>query len=515
MRAVLALARADFLERVRRHSFLLTLGAAAWLGYGVHSGTVALRFGEYRGAPNSAWIGLQMALTTAAFVSLAGFWVVRGAVEQDRHTGVGQVLAATPLRRFPYVSGKLLSNFLVQGSMVGVLAVAALLMQLLAPGGAPVEPWPLFAPFLLLALPAMAGTAAFAVLFDCVPFLAGGLGNVIWFFFWGGFASVAAVGRVRWLDMVGFTLVEEQVVPFVRARFPGYGDGFALSGGPRREAVGQFLWPGMEWTAAILRDRLSWFLLAVGIAAVAAAFFDRFDSARASRAGAERDEEPRGFASAVPRMDLPAPLPACARAPRFPAVAAAELRLMLQGRRWWWWGVALGLLVAQAVTPLAEARHHALGLAWIWPVLLWSSMGVEGARLGTDALLFSSERSLSRQLPAHWAAGFAVALLSGSVAGLRLLATGDAAGVAAWLAGAAFVPALALALGEWSGTSKLFEALYTALWYVGPMQSAPPAPLDFLGAVPSHAAQSAGIFATAAVLLSGAAWAGRKRRMLR
>ena len=99
MRVLLALARADFLERVRRYSFLLTLGASAWLGYGVITGTVRMAFGDYRGVLNAAWAGTLTALTTGTFVSLAGFWVVKGAVERDRHTGVGEILASTPISK--------------------------------------------------------------------------------------------------------------------------------------------------------------------------------------------------------------------------------------------------------------------------------------------------------------------------------------------------------------------------------------------------------------------------------
>ena len=37
------------------------------------------------------------------------------------------------------------------------------------------------------------------------------------------------------------------------------------------------------------------------------------------------------------------------------------------------------------------------------------------------------------------------------------------------LAGAALLPSIALALGVWSGTSKAFEGILTAMWYIGPM----------------------------------------------
>jgi hypothetical protein len=56
--------------------------------------------------------------------------------------------------------------------------------------------------------------------------------------------------------------------------------------------------------------------------------------------------------------------------------------------------------------------------------------------------------------------------LTGGGLGFRLLIGGDWPGFSGWLAGALFVPTFALALGVWSGSSKLFEALYTLWWYV-------------------------------------------------
>jgi len=106
-------------------------------------------------------------------------------------------------------------------------------------------------------------------------------------------------------------------------------------------------------------------------------------------------------------------------------------------------------------------------------------MGAREARFGTSALLFSSARILPRQLPACFAAGFLVAAMTGGGAALRLLLASDASGFFAWCVGAAFLPALALVLGVLTGTSKFFEGLYIAWWYVGPLNRVPG--FDFTG----------------------------------
>jgi len=178
-RVILAVARADFLERVRRYSFLVTLLFAVYLGYATAGGQISLQLDEYRGVYTSGWMGTLVALVTACFVSLTGFYIVKNSVERDRSNGVGQILAATPVSKSAYALGKFLSNFAVLASMVVVLALGALAMQFVVAEDPRVDLWALLAPFLFIALPVMAMTAGAALMFEMVPVLRGGVGNVI------------------------------------------------------------------------------------------------------------------------------------------------------------------------------------------------------------------------------------------------------------------------------------------------------------------------------------------------
>ncbi len=70
--------RADFLERVRRYSFLVTLAGALYLAYGVAAEKVWIVVGNgYRGVYNSAWIGMLMSVCCSTFLSLVGFYIVK------------------------------------------------------------------------------------------------------------------------------------------------------------------------------------------------------------------------------------------------------------------------------------------------------------------------------------------------------------------------------------------------------------------------------------------------------
>jgi hypothetical protein len=152
------------------------------------------------------------------------------------------------------------------------------------------------------------------------------------------------------------------------------------------------------------------------------------------------------------------------------------------------------------------SRGPLLCVAWIWPVLLWSAMGAREARHGTEQIVFACPGILPRQLPAEWLAGVLIAVVTGGGVAARLLVAADYPGVLGWFAGALFIPSLALALGVWTKSSRPFEALFTALWYSGPLNRVPG--LDFTGSANgTHTVEYACVYALiAGGLLAAAFW---------
>jgi hypothetical protein len=382
-------------------------------------------------------------------------------------------------------------------------------------GGAQIDPWATLSPFLLLALPAMAVVAALAVLFETIRPLSGGAGNVVWFFLYSAILAIPmATGSPR-LDITGVMLVQESAGAAAKAAYPEYDGGFSLTvgGDIRNRLKGSFPWAGIEWTPERLAQRLALFGIAILLALIAAAPFDRFDESRRARGQLREEPLPLGTDT---RQPVPIPVRGVAlRLPSFlPPVFAGELKLMINGRPWWFWAVFAGLIVAGAATPIEISRGRILPFAWIWPILVWSAMGAREARDGTEELVFTAPRPLSRQLPSLYAAGVVVAMAAGSGVALKCLVTGSFAALTGWFAGALFIPALALCLGAWSGGSKLFEATYTVLWYVGPLQ--PVAALDFMGASDAALAIRTPVYAgVAAAALFATAVAGRLWKMVR
>jgi hypothetical protein len=523
MRVLYHLVRADFLERVRRYGFLVTLAAATYLGYCCITGKVVIRLDDYRGVYNSAWIGCLMTLVSTTFLTLIGFYFVKNALQRDEQTHVGQILATTPMTKSFYTTAKMISNFVVLAAMIGVMALAAILMQLLKAEDPHVNLWALLSPFLLFALPAMAFTGALAVLFETLPILRGGAGNVIYFFVWIALlavpiSSIDKGGRpsdtTYFTDLMGVVSVMGNMQADLRSIDPGYKNGAALTIGDTATSK-KFLWTGLRLSPAAYLSRAACLLMAFGIALVAGLFFHRFDPARewfAKRARVEIVEPVNGggAVSAVPVQAVElTPLVRAASKSSLPRLVLAELKLMLKGQRWWWYAVAGGLFIASITAPLNSVRGGIAIAALIWPVLVWSRMGTSEARFNTAPLIFSCARSLQRQLPAVWIAGVLVAVLTNGGLAIRFLIAGDRRGLLAWVACSLFVPSLALALGIWSGISKAFEAIYTVWWYVGPAHEVPG--LDFLGAAPESARAHIFLFMTAALVVT--AYLGRRAQL--
>src|SRR5487761_169610 len=520
------LARADFFERVRRYSFLVTLGFALYLGYLGATGQIFLNIGKYQAIYNAAYAGGFMAYITTLFLTLAGFYIVKNAVERDRKTGVGQILAACSMKKLDYCIGKFLSNFAVLCTMVTVLAVAGVGMYFLHGDKSGFHPATFLAPFVFFALLAILFTAGVALLFETLPGLRNGLGNIAYFFVWNGILLLGLVAILTktphpFLDLTGGFSLWNSMSAALNSALPGAkADGFMLSiASNPNETIGVFRWHGFEWTAVILLSRCFWAATALGLTFASAAFFDRFDSAHATAPHAAAETRPvltEGSASEVATRATgsfsPARLTRVSSRFRFGAVGTAELRLMLKGQRWWWYVVAAGLVIASEAGVSPAGRGMVLAFAWIWPALLWSQMGVRESRDQTSQLLFSTPHPLARQLPAIWLAGFALAVVTGSGFALRLMIGGNAHGLLMWLIGALFIPTFALALGVWSGSSKLFEILYVLLWYVGPIKSI--VPFDFMVALPVTAStRYPTIYLALTCALAVVALAGRKRQL--
>jgi hypothetical protein len=499
--AIYALTRADLLERTRRYQYLATIAVTLLIGTllvpAKNAGYQTFLIDGYRGIYNSAWIGATFALLASLILSLFAFYNIKSAVERDRTTRVGEILAATPLRRFDYALGKALSNFLVLGSMAAILFVVAIVMQFVRGESAGFDLGQIAAPFALVVLPTIAMVAVIALLFEMIPWLRGGLGNVVYFFFWMGYLIWSFRddgGHVAWWrDMLGGNLVLRQVWSALLRIDPRAKLNSVEIGGGGADVRHFFTFDGFAFSGGDVAERLVWFAVALGVVAVAALLFDRFAKPARTAENTKRNAVVARWQSAVARLSRP--LVNALFIGDFGAIVLAELRLLLRGLSFWWYAVAAGLFTFQLFAD-AKSQSIAVGLAWIWPMLVWSQLGTREAVCGTEQFIYPTLHPIRRQFVAQWLAGVLLALATAGGALVHWSVAGNLGGIEGTLAGALFVPTLAIACGALSGTTRLFEIAYLVLWYIGPMNRTT---FDFTqGAyAPEFAAASAVLFAMA------------------
>ncbi len=552
MRVLFHLALADFFERTRRYRFLLTLAAVIYLGVLVNNGTaffylisgdlnsLVLRF---RGVFNSAWIGTMTVLVTNVFLGLFAFYLVIDCIERDIRTGVGQIIATTPVRRAIYLIGKWISNFAVLLVLELILAAAAAVMVLLK-GEAALDLGALLMPFLAVGFPFMALIAALAVVFETVPWLRGALGSTLYFFLWifllmavltwgallavvndsmGTGASVNALsdntGAMMELptlkDPMGFNVFRESLFAGAAAGYPNERiHSMGLQAGPAPQFM-VFDWPGMNWTPGIVCGQWLWAAIGLGLILLSAVWFARFDPSREGlrRPRGKPEEAKEGEATAPgkkgPRIALPSLSPLFSRLAQvnpFMGVLFAELRMLLNGRRWWWWAITAGVNIAMLTSPIDITKTYLIPCAWLLPLAIWSEMGNREQKNNTSQMVFSSARPVLRQLPAAWLAGVLATALFVIAGAVVFLSNGDLPDLAGWVGAVIFIPTLALALGVLSSGSRVFQVVYVIWWYIGPLQKTPG--LDFTTGAPQVY-----LLAAAGLLLLSAFWRGRQVRV--
>ena len=259
--------------------------------------------------------------------------------------------------------------------------------------------------------------------------------------------------------------------------------------------VEHFMWKGVGWWPGPAFGRLLWLAGSCAVVILSAIPFDRFDPARQRRRekrskakrpdGKRRGILGRGKKNAAsgavviteqaggPAAEETSILyenitpPSISTRSGLWTIAMFELRLLLAGRNlWWYFGALLSIVLSGALTS-EGLRALFLAIAWFWPTMAWSMMGSREAQYRSSAIVFSAARPVKTQLPAVWLAGALLALMMGAGQILRLIITGNPAQILALAAGAAFVPALALALGVVTNGNRAFQIIYPILCYVG------------------------------------------------
>lgn len=473
-----AILLADLRERTRSPRFWVVLAAvmfAAWWCFpAIDAGytTASVNGGNQRGFYSSAWIGLVMALEFSTFLSLIGFYVVRGNLVRDIDTRVWQLLVATPMTRGGYLLAKWASHLVVFGVIMAIGLGVGLVAQLVRAEDRHIDLIELAKPTLLLSLPGLAITSMLAVWFDLVPWLRKTAGNVLFFVMWITVTSVSLSGLSspdrravldNWRsDPNGLVVVARDIdrqlpQPAGKPRQPGFSVGVQV----RTEPPHRFEWTHWQVRGMDLLGRALWVFAAIGGVLLAAPLLD-WAAARTSAAA-----RTRSTAGATLRwLDL---LLAPLSRSRLGILVAAELRIALRQRRWWWW---LAALVALGLQTFGAPKPMQIGLllAWLLTLDVLARGVLREVEYGTGGMIFVASGIVRRLLAARFVSGMLLVLALSLPSLVRGIGSGGV-GALAIIAIAASIVSWGLALGAACRNPRPFEGVLVAALYGG-MQGA-------------------------------------------
>jgi hypothetical protein len=439
---------------------LALVAAAVWWSFpGPHAGYLILGVnGHVRGAYSSAWIGMIVAMLLSLWVSLIGFYLVRGTLARDIETRVWQLLGTTTMTRPGYLLAKWCGNMAVLSTIAAAAMGVGLAAQWVRAEDRVFDLVELAKPVALIALPSLGLTAACAVWFDMLPWLRRTAGNVLYFVLW--LAVLAgAVGRVeqRGVD-AGIGIGDPRGVQvFQEAARRRIGPqlaeplnaGFCMGCPLNSKPLVVVRWPRWEHAGAALPSAAGWLALALALTAAGAPLLER--------AAAHSGPPPATGARAGRALRWLDRLIAPLQGSRIGALAGAELQRCLRQRPVWWWIAVLAAFVTGGVAP-PEAGALAAVASWMLLLDLYSRAAGTEREYRTSALVFSAASGGRDVLLARWCMlallGFAATL----PAFMRFAFSVPMAAVAL-LAATLSLPTLALALGAVTRGPRLFEVV--------------------------------------------------------
>ncbi len=520
LRAVAAIALADFRQRARSHSFLIILALtvlASWHLVPPAGATAApIRIGGFRALNTAAGIGASVALLCALWLFFAGFYLVGNTIRRDMATGVGEILATTRVGKGAYLFGKALSNLAVLFAILVVVSLTLVLLLFVkgeaGESGVGGGLGALLLPLWLLVPPSLTLVAALAVAAEIHLRRGRMLVHAAHFVLWIGFMTFPfAVFQNASPSSAGSQISDLLALGTVATAFEADLPTVASAGEPPTQQV-TFPFPETTRTFEFrgFRNPLPawlWRFVWVGIAALlvtlAAISFHRFDPERAGPAHRPRPGPAETLAAPVSRWALADLAPGSPLLTRL----GTELQLMLHGRSRRWWLVSAGLLLASALAPLPAAHRFLLPVLWLWQLPVLAPLGAREIVARTSEIVFATPRPLTRQLPAAFAAGAALLIALGLPVAVRELAAARPLAALGVVGGALFLTGLALACGTWTNSTRLFEMLLPLLVY-GAHKGMPP--LDFTGA---NASPAVGLWLGAGLFLGLFGLAGRAKQV--
>jgi hypothetical protein len=458
--------------RFRRPStlalLLISCVAAFLLMPETSSGGVMFLIGAQRTLLNSAVTALTSAVMGGLIFSLMGFYLISNSVTRDRQSGVGQLIAATPLSSLRYLAGKLFGNIAYVAAMVSVFMIACMGMHVIR-GEMPLEPMVFINTFAIMFVPSIPCIAAIALLFECVPFLSGRGGEVFFFFFWVLTLSVPVVAASApngnpWIfamDLTGMGFFIKEIILVTGTH------SFTIGYAPFNAALPPRLFSGLLWEPALIVPRLASVLVTIPFFAIAWASFQRFDPARRSSREQSRPGKlsrlGQTFATAWLRLVVPRG-GWLVGSPSFVKAILLDVRLTLALSPLFFIVIVCSS-ISGLLVPVEGLRTSILPVIFFILVPFLAAISTRDRQRNTAQLIFSAPHVKSQFALLKFFSALTSAVLLAFIPLIRL-SFDDPFAAASTLNAVVFLVSAATGLGLLTRTPKTFVVLFLLFLYL-------------------------------------------------
>jgi len=469
MNSFLTIVKSDYLQRTRSYAFLATLCASLAIAYTFvpepNANYSTIRISDYIGYYNSAWFGYVTAIMTSVFLSLIGFYLINSGIKKDIETRVGQIVASTPVSNFKYLFSKVLSNFLLLLTIVGVVFIMSIILFLLYNDGFSFELFQFIKPYVLITIPTMFIISILAVLFEVVFGKYSVIQNVGFFFLFSSLMAISTTTEAQYsLDIFGSKIVINEFEETVRDitnsdKSTSLNIGYVIG---NTNNTKKFKFNGMDFPKSFIISRLGWMLLGIGIIFIISIFFHRFD--RNERKSVKRFvvvTERKKIVKEVIQSSLPK---AQVNYSMFPLLKTEFLMLFRKGKKWMWIINLFGMALL-AMLPIKISHQMVLPIIWFLQVSRLSDLTTKETAHNVHYFTFTAFKPIARLFTSQLLAAIILMLLLASPLIIRLGVSLNFKGALALIFGGVLIVLLAALLGILSKGKKLFEVLFFMVTY--------------------------------------------------
>ena len=472
--------------RFRRSStpvlLLILCGAAFVLMPETNSGGVMFLVGNQRVLLNSAATSLTSSIMGGLVFSLVGFYLISNSVSRDLQSGVGKLIAATPLSSLRYLTGKLAGNIVYLTAMAAIFMMACMVMHLLR-GEMPLEPMVFLQTFGIMFLPSIPCLAAIALMFECVQFLSGRWGDLFYFFFWTitlafPFVLASASKEHAWIlaaDFTGLGFFGNEISLVTGSHE------FTIGYAPYNAALPPLFFPGLKLVPEIVLPRLASALFTIPFFAIAWAAFRRFDPARRSSHKKDKTGKLARLWQRIISVWLRIVVPRggwLVGPPSFVKAIVLDVRLTLALYPIFFIVIASSSLLG-LLAPMTAIRTSILPITFFILVPLLASISTRDRVSNMARLVFTAPLVKRQYAALKFFSALLTTVLVGFIPLLRL-SLDDPFGAAAALNGMLLIASAATLLGLLTGTPKTFVVIFLLFLYTATSSKTAPA-FDFAG----------------------------------